>query len=378
MAVDIVSFFVYSIFLNSIVAYLVSPLRGFNRNKRAGRLPGMILALLLFMLLAGGEVLLENGQQGPNYYQSLRATRNTPPAELKKLYKKRMRETHPDKTKSNDTEEEFRRAKQAYDVLSNRELRDIYDRLGEEGLEVYANQNAEEDKIDMATVRGIDMADVVLKIMVTSVSYVLLVLVMTMAEPSGEAFAHSLLVLAIITLLEFVFVVGGHSLPPWLLPSWPAHDIVSKLKSLFPAMSNAIRCMCSALFQFDDPFIHQAEVLERVVASSVNTTNAAIAAGGAWKDSPVAIAEDGEKVPSRGSAVEEAITRLQHRIAASRTSPSQVQTTANALLQLGKASAAKALPTPKPPTGFDSFFSLPYLIVYLLLQGAYIAYKKNI
>ncbi|KAH8415384.1 hypothetical protein KR222_006542 [Zaprionus bogoriensis] len=71
---------------------------------------------------------------GKDFYKTLGISRNAKDEEIKKAYRKLALKYHPDKNKSAKAEERFKEVAEAYEVLSDKKKRDIYDQYGEEGL----------------------------------------------------------------------------------------------------------------------------------------------------------------------------------------------------------------------------------------------------
>ncbi len=70
-----------------------------------------------------------------DYYEVLGVSKTATPEEIKKAYRKKAIEYHPDKNPGNkETEEKFKEAAEAYEVLSNPEKRSRYDQLGHAGV----------------------------------------------------------------------------------------------------------------------------------------------------------------------------------------------------------------------------------------------------
>jgi len=71
---------------------------------------------------------------GKDYYKILGVSRSASDDEIKKAYRKLALKFHPDKNKAKDAEERFKAIAEAYEVLSDKKKRDVYDQVGEEGL----------------------------------------------------------------------------------------------------------------------------------------------------------------------------------------------------------------------------------------------------
>lgn len=71
---------------------------------------------------------------GKDYYKILGIPKTSKDDEIKKAYRKMALRFHPDKNKTIGAEEKFKEVAEAYEVLSDKKKRDIYDKYGEEGL----------------------------------------------------------------------------------------------------------------------------------------------------------------------------------------------------------------------------------------------------
>lgn len=71
----------------------------------------------------------------PDYYQVLGVSREVTVTELKRAYREKALELHPDRNPDDpDAEEEFKLCAEAYSVLSDPQKRQMYDRFGHAGL----------------------------------------------------------------------------------------------------------------------------------------------------------------------------------------------------------------------------------------------------
>uniref|UniRef100_A0A0A9WAM0 J domain-containing protein n=1 Tax=Lygus hesperus TaxID=30085 RepID=A0A0A9WAM0_LYGHE len=77
-------------------------------------------------------------RMGKDYYKTLGVPKNANSDDLKKAYRKLALEYHPDKNKNPGAEEKFKEIAEAYEVLSDDNKRQVYDRFGEDGLKAGA------------------------------------------------------------------------------------------------------------------------------------------------------------------------------------------------------------------------------------------------
>ncbi|XP_058058449.1 dnaJ protein homolog 1 isoform X2 [Anopheles bellator] len=71
---------------------------------------------------------------GKDYYKTLGISRGSTDEDIKKAYRKLALKYHPDKNKSPGAEEKFKEVAEAYEVLSDKKKRELYNKYGEEGL----------------------------------------------------------------------------------------------------------------------------------------------------------------------------------------------------------------------------------------------------
>ena len=81
-----------------------------------------------------------------DYYEILGVSRDSNPQQIKQTYRRLAMELHPDRNPDDERAEEmFKEAAEAYDVLSNPEKREIYDRFGHKGLQGHTGFSGVED-----------------------------------------------------------------------------------------------------------------------------------------------------------------------------------------------------------------------------------------
>ena len=124
--------------------------------------------------------MYENSEAGPNHFQLLNITRDTPVNTLKKAFRSLSLEYHPDKNSAEDATEKFRKIQYAYEVLVDRDKRREYNRLGDYGVKYYAQA-------------VVDVKYLVLQMIVYYCSSLIFAFLMTFSESTGDAFSLSVL-----------------------------------------------------------------------------------------------------------------------------------------------------------------------------------------
>ncbi|KAJ9696627.1 hypothetical protein PVL29_008708 [Vitis rotundifolia] len=95
------------------------------------------IAILLFLLCGLASSITSIA--GKSYYDVLQVPRGASDEQIKRAYRKLALKYHPDKNQGNEeANKKFAEINNAYEVLSDNEKRNIYDRYGEEGLKQHA------------------------------------------------------------------------------------------------------------------------------------------------------------------------------------------------------------------------------------------------
>jgi molecular chaperone DnaJ len=94
-----------------------------------------------------------------DYYDILGLARGARDREIRSAFRRLARELHPDVSDHPDAQERFREAAEAYEVLSKRETRDLYDRFGHEGLRTGGFRPTDFDFASMADLFSVFFGD---------------------------------------------------------------------------------------------------------------------------------------------------------------------------------------------------------------------------
>lgn len=100
----------------------------------------MICMMCLYCTLSVIQLVL-----AADYYQLLGISRSASVKEIKKAYRAKSLEFHPDKNKEEGAAEKFAQIARAYEVLSDEDKKHIYDTQGEEGLKQHELQKQQQE-----------------------------------------------------------------------------------------------------------------------------------------------------------------------------------------------------------------------------------------
>ncbi|CAM9242128.1 unnamed protein product, partial [Heterosigma akashiwo] len=218
------SFFFYVCFVYPVTSWILKPGR-FARQKAIYYAIGFLCAI------AAVKTGMEYMERGPNHYAVLGVTRQANPLEIKRAYKTASLEHHPDKGGDEDA---FNRVKTAYDVLMDMELREVYNKFGQEGVD--SNKRFDEYQL-------------LLEIAIFYATWGMLAYVLTLGKQSQNArtWIYTGEIICLVAEVSLM-VQQGSDLPSWFFPRHTEAELVWLLRALFPAWMNGCRCMGGFLF----------------------------------------------------------------------------------------------------------------------------------
>mmetsp|Transcript_11746 Transcript_11746/g.15130 ORF Transcript_11746/g.15130 Transcript_11746/m.15130 type:complete len:346 (-) Transcript_11746:142-1179(-) len=221
--------------------FIVYPVTSWLLKSKGNR--GLFLAVGFLAFIACGKTAIDISERGPNYYSTLYVpsttgfdeiiiSRSSTPIEIRKAWKKKSLELHPDKNKSPEASVEFERVKQAYDVLINPETRGIYNKFGPSGLQ--RNQSS-----------VIDGNEILIEIVIYHISWAILVFILTLGKSTNNSRNYIYCGQIAILVIEVSLTLQDVTLPEWFLPTITEYEIILILHSIFPAFMNGCKIIGS-------------------------------------------------------------------------------------------------------------------------------------
>mmetsp|Transcript_34652 Transcript_34652/g.44207 ORF Transcript_34652/g.44207 Transcript_34652/m.44207 type:complete len:343 (+) Transcript_34652:131-1159(+) len=220
------SFFFYVMFVYPVTSWILKPGRFSKKN-------GLMYAIGFLCVIAAVKTGMEYVERGPNYYQILGVSRTSNPLEIKRAYKTKSLELHPDKNPSPTAEDEFNTVKQAYDVLMDMELREVYNKFGKDGVE----NNKRFDEYQM-----------LIEIAIFYATWGMLSYMLTLGKSSQNARTWIFTGEIIMLIGEVSLMFQQGEMPAWFFPQLTEAEMIWLLHTLFPAFMNGCRCLGGFLY----------------------------------------------------------------------------------------------------------------------------------
>jgi len=186
----------------------------------------------------------------------LNVQRSSPLGHIKKAYRTLSLELHPDKNKAATANEDFAKINNAFNVLTDREKKREYDRLGEHGVKVASHS-------------VIDHKYLVLQIVIYYSSSLVFSFLLNLSE-KGDAFEAAILGLAAMLLVELLLVVHEVQLPSWFFPTMTPHEMVATLHQVYAPFMHGCRCILAVLTV--DRKVQREQILEMLIRATTDVS----------------------------------------------------------------------------------------------------------
>jgi hypothetical protein len=191
-----------------------------------------------------------------NLYNIFQVSRYNSPLEIRSAWKVISRKLHPDKNPSANAEEEFGRAKSAYDILMDEQQRDIYNRFGEGSV-------AFDPRQDELKLIG-SMAAVYLFWII--VSYL-----MTMPKAARACRTWLAIIGIAMLVLEVMLCLTESTIPSFFPGSMTEHELIVECHNFMPVLIVVFRSL--AEYCYVDMDVTTMDVLTAIIRQyeAINT-----------------------------------------------------------------------------------------------------------
>ncbi|EEY54997.1 uncharacterized protein PITG_08580 [Phytophthora infestans T30-4] len=209
--------------------FIISPsISWILKPGRFSKRRGFIYAVAFLVAIAAVTIGMDLYAQEENFYHLVGVGRDASYTDIKRAFRQRSVELHPDKNPSPTASEDFNRLRLAFDVLGDANKRPLYDLFGESAV----------DK---------DLWSLQIETLVGSLTFyaiwAVLTFILTLSEKAKEARAWSLAAGVLCFVLELNFIYGGGRLPPYFFPTMTVCDFVEIMHSVFPPFLNGCRAI---------------------------------------------------------------------------------------------------------------------------------------
>jgi len=195
--------------------------------------------LVALLFLVGVAVLVESlyrAKQPPNFYQYLDVPVYASSADVKKAYRQKSLELHPDKNPNDPlANEKMAYLTKIYDILTDPSKKSTYDRQGESALD----RKPSEGSVESAIIIGMATFYVV---------WCVLTFFLTLGKESSKGRNLSLTALVLLLILECNMIFGSFDFAVFLFSKTTVYEKVGMLHRLFPAILNGARVYSSHVF----------------------------------------------------------------------------------------------------------------------------------
>ncbi|KAL3670558.1 hypothetical protein V7S43_004872 [Phytophthora oleae] len=189
---------------------------------------GFFYAVAFLLAITVVAIGMDLYEQESNFYHVVGVNREASYSDIKRAFRQRSIEIHPDKNPSPTATEEFNRLRLAFDILGDAHRRPLYDLFGESAVDKDLWSLQIETLVGSLTFYGI---------------WAVLTFVLTLSDQAREARSWSLAGGVLCFVLELNFIYGGGRLPTYFFPMMTMHDFVTIMHSAFPPFLNGCRAI---------------------------------------------------------------------------------------------------------------------------------------